>query len=269
MADTTMKQVPVKIEHDGKWISAKLGIDEEKIVLPEPISAEIKIKSIDDLEEKKNIITINTKKGDSYKIASIPKVLQILKRTIIMGCSAYRLMAYFMSPAIRGGVMVSNASWEKGAIAVLKTGIWFVSKNKQICIPIDDVTGIELTKREVQEKDSDVVQIVNIENEEVVTSFVLCPLTTLQILFNYLKDATKGTEISAGDVDDISAQVAMLVYSGMDSHAIEKMVNISHKEIEKIYDKLIGKGLVEVVMTRREVKLTTKGVRFVNEAVKT
>ena len=132
-----------------------------------------------------------------------------------------------------------------------------------------------LTTRGMKEDDMRAVAglidrvIVNIENEEVVTSFVLCPLTTLQILFNYLKDATKGTEISAGDVDDISAQVAMLVYSGMDSHAIEKMVNISHKDIEKIYDKLIGKGLVEVVMTRREVKLTTKGVRFVNEAVKT
>ena len=261
-----MKQVPVKIEHEGKWISAKLGVDEEKLVLPEPLSTEIKIESIDDLEEKKNIIT---KRRESYKIATIQKVIQILKKTIIMGGSAYRLMEYFMSPAIRGGVMVNDASWEKGAIAVLKTGIWFVSKNKQICIPLAEVTGIELTKREVQGKDNDVVQIVNIENEEVVTSFVLCPLTTLQILFNYLKDATKETEVSAEEVDDISAQVAMLVYSGMDSHAIEKMVNISHKDIEKIYDKLINQGLVEVVMTRREVKLTTKGVRFVQEAVKT
>jgi len=61
----------------------------------------------------------------------------------------------------------------------------------------------------------------------------------------------------------------MLVYSGMDTHAIENMINISNKQIEAIYDKLIEKGLVEVAMTRREVKLTTKGVRFVNESVKT
>ena len=47
------------------------------------------------------------------------------------------------------------------------------------------------------------------------------------------------------------------------------MVNISHKQLESVYDKLIEKQIVDVVLTRREVKLTTKGVRFVNESVKT
>jgi len=262
-----MTQLPVKLEHDGKWVSLKIDLDEEKLTIPEPVSAEIKIKSIDDLEEKKNLLIINTKKGETIKLASVPKVLQLLKRAIIMGCTAYRLTAYFMSPAIRGGVMVKNSKWEKGVIAVLKTGIWFVSKEKQVCIPLDEVSGIELAKREVQGRDSDVVQISHVENEEVITSFVLCPLTTLQILFNYLKDATKGLDISSDELDGMSAQVAMLVYSGMDTHAIENMISISNKQIESIYNKLIEKGLVDVVMTRREVKLTTKGVRFVNESV--
>ncbi|MBP5475250.1 MAG: hypothetical protein J6X83_03200, partial [Methanomicrobium sp.] len=87
--------------------------------------------------------------------------------------------------------------------------------------------------------------------------------------FNYLKDATKDLDFSSGELDGISAQVAMLVYSGMDTHSIENMINISNKQIESIYDKLIEKKLVEVVTVRREVKLTTKGVRFVNESVKT
>jgi helix-turn-helix protein len=186
-----------------------------------------------------------------------------------MGCTAYRLVAYFMSPAIRGGVLVSSAKWDKGAIAVLKTSIWFVGRDKQISIPLDEVSGIEITKREVQGKDSDVIHIDHIENDEVVTSFSLCPLTTLEILYNYLKDTTKDLDVSAGELDSVSGQVAMLVYSGMDSHAIEKMVNISHKQLESVYDKLIEKQIVDVVLTRREVKLTTKGVRFVNESVKT
>lgn len=264
-----MKQVPVKIEHDSKWHAIKIGISENAISFPEPINKEIKIKEIDDVEEKRNILVLNTKSGNSYKIASIPKVLQILKRTVIMGCTAYRLVAYFMSPAIRGGVLVSSAKWDKGAIAVLKTSIWFVGRDKQISIPLDEVSGIEITKREVQGKDSDVIHIDHIENDEVVTSFILCPLTTLEILYNYLKDTTKGLDVSAGELDSVSGQVAMLVYSGMDSHAIEKMVNISHKQLESVYDKLIEKQIVDVVLTRREVKLTTKGVRFVNESVKT
>ena len=264
-----MTQVPVKVEQDGKWVSLKIDVDEERIQVPAPVSSEIKIKAIDDLEEKKSVLLIKTKKGDVLKLASIPKALQLLKRIITMGCTAYRLTAYFMSPAVRGGVMVKEARWEKGAIAVLKTGIWFVSKDNQVCIPLDDVSGIQITKREVQGKDNDVVQIDHIENSEVVTSFVLCPLTTLQILFNYLKDATKDLDVSSGELDGISAQVAMLVYSGMDTHSIENMINISNKQIEAIYDKLIEKKLVEVVTVRREVKLTTKGVRFVNESVKT
>ncbi|MBP2132983.1 helix-turn-helix protein [Methanomicrobium sp. W14] len=264
-----MTQLPVKLEQKGKWISLKINLEEDKITIPGPVSVDIKIKDIDDLEEKKSILVINTKKSEKIKLASIPKVLNLLKRAVIMGCTAYRLSAYFMSPAVRGGVMVKNSKWEKGAIAVLKTGIWFVSKEQQICIPLNEVSGIEITKREVQGRESDVVQIEHIESDEVVTSFVLCPLTTLQILFNYLKDATKELDVSSGELDGTSAQVAMLVYSGMDTHAIENMLSISNKQIESIYDKLIEKGLVEVVLVRREVKLTTKGVRFVNESVKT
>lgn len=30
MTETTLKQVPVKIEYGGKWISTKIGVNEEK-----------------------------------------------------------------------------------------------------------------------------------------------------------------------------------------------------------------------------------------------
>jgi hypothetical protein len=60
----------------------------------------------------------------------------------------------------------------------------------------------------------------------------------------------------------------MLIYSGMDTHAIENMLNISHKDIDKIYEKLLKIGLIEVVFVRKEVQLTPKGVRFITESVK-
>ncbi len=164
--------------------------------------------------------------------------------------------------------MVTNASWDKGAIAVLKTSIWFVSQNKQVSVPLKDVTGIELTKREVQGKQVDVVKIDHLENSDVVTSYVLCPLSTLQILLNFLQDATKDLETSGEELDPLSAQVGMLIYSGMDSHAIENMLNISHKNLDEIYERLLKIGLIEVVFVRKEVQLTPKGVRFITEAVK-
>jgi len=163
---------------------------------------------------------------------------------------------------------VTNATWEKGAIAVLKTSIWFVSQNKQISVPLKEVTGMELTKREVQGKQVDVVKIDHLENTDVVTSYVLCPISTLQILINFLSDATKDLESSGEDLDPLSAQVGMLIYSGMDSHAIENMLNISHTNLDEVYEKLLKLGMIDVVFVRKEVQLTPKGVRFITDSVK-
>jgi helix-turn-helix protein len=265
-----MVEIPVKIERQGTWYGSKITVDKEQITIPQPFNLQIPYKQIIDLTERKNILTL-TLKGPPEKtlsLATIPKALMVLKKMIIISCSAYRLAAYFMSPAIRGGVLTTNARWEKGSIAVLKTGIWFVSEEKQVCVTLSDVAGIELTKRDVQQKQVDVVKIDHLEGSEVVTSFVLCPLSTLQVLFNFLKDATKEMDMRGDELDPVSAQVGMLIYSGMDSHAIETMLSVSNKELESIYDKLLKLGLIEVQYIRREVQLTPKGVRFITEAVK-
>jgi hypothetical protein len=266
-----MKEVPVKVEHNKEWIGAKLGVSEDRMVLPAPINKEILYKSVIDLAEKKNvlIITVKTDTETVFRILSVEKVLQVLKKLILGSCNAYRLMAYFMSPAIRGGVLVKDAQWEKGSIVVVRTGIWFVSANKQICVPVSDVAAIELTKRDVQGKPTDVVRIDHVETGEVASSLVLCPLSTLQILYNFLKDTTKSMDMKGTELDGIDQQVAMLVYSGMDSHAIENMLNIPHKQLEGIYDKILKLGLAEVVIIRKEIQLTTKGVRYISDATKT
>jgi len=266
-----MKEVPLKIEHDGKWIVIKAGIGEDRISFPAPVDKEILFKSVFDLVEKKNILIISVKGTPEtvIRIASIEKVILILKRLILASCNAYRLMAYFMSPAIRGGVLAKNAQWEKGSIVVVKTGIWFVSAAKQISVPLSDVAAIELTKRDVQGKQTDVVRIDHVESGEVVSSLILCPLSTLQVLTNFLKDATKGMDMEGNELDAVTQQVAMLVYSGMDSHAIENMLNLPHKQLDEIYDRIIKLGIAEVVTIRREVQLTTKGVRYISDATKT
>jgi hypothetical protein len=266
-----MKEVPVKIEHNNEWIVVKLGVGEDRIAIPAPVGEEILFKSVMDLAERKNVllITVKTDTEKVYKILSVEKVLQVLKKFILASCNAYRLMAYFMSPAIRGGVMIQNAQWEKGSIVVVRSGIWFVSAAKQVCVPVADVAAIELTKRDVQGKPTDVVRIDHLESGEVVSSLVLCPLSTLQVLYNFLKDTTKGMDMKGTELDGIDQQVAMLVYSGMDSHAIENMLNIPHKQLDSIYDKILKLGLAEVVTMRREVQLTTKGVRYISDATKT
>jgi len=265
-----MKSVPVKVEHNGKWHAIQMGIAEDRISIGEPVNREIAFKSVVDLEPKKNIITLTTggDSGETIRIASIDKVLKVLKHVITMSCSASRLNAYFMSPAVRGGVLVQNAQWDKGAIAVLKTGIWFVSQNNQVCIPLSEVAGIELTSREIQGKDLNVVKIDHLVENEVVTSFVLCPISTLQVLYNFLKEATQDKDMGGEELDPVTLQVAMLVYSGMDSHAIENMLSLSQKELDAIYETLLSIGIAEVLCIRKEVQLTAKGVRYISDAVK-
>lgn len=266
-----MKEVPLKIEHNKEWLVVKAEVGDDRITFPAPVNQEVLFRSVIDLEERKNVLIL-TVKGETetiVKIASVEKVLVILKRLILASCNAYRLMAYFMSPAIRGGVLVKNAQWIKGSIVVIRSGIWFASTEKQVCIPLRDVSAIELTKRDVQGKQTDVVRIDHVESGEVVSSLVLCPLLTLQVLANYLKDATKGIDMQGNELDDIGQQVAMLVYSGMDSHAIENMLNLSHKQLDDIYDKIIKLGIAEVLVVRKEIQLTTKGVRYVTDLTKT
>jgi hypothetical protein len=265
-----MVEVPAKIEHNNAWVVVKISVGEDRMVLPDPINKEILFKTVSDVAEKKNIliITVKTDTEAVYKILSVEKVLTILKKLILGSCNAYRLMAYFMSPAIKGGVMIKEAQWEKGNVVVVHSGIWFVSPAKQICVPTMEVASIELTKREVQTKPTDVVRINHLESGEVVSSFVLCPLSTLQVLYNFLKETTKGMDMKGTELDGVDQQVAMLIYSGMDSHAIENMLNIPHKQLDTIYDKILKLGLAEVVTIRREVQLTTKGVRYISDATK-
>lgn len=265
-----MKEVPAKVEHNKAWIVVKLGIAEDRIVLPEPVSLEIPFRTITDLAERKStlIITYKTPAEAVVRIRSVDQVLVILKRLILNSCNAYRLAAYFKSPAIKGGVLVTDAQWEKGSVAVVKTGIWFVSAAKQICVPLLDAAAIEMVKTDVQGKPTDVIRIDHVDAGEVVASQVLCPLSTLQVLFNFLKDATKGMDMKGNELDAVAQQVAMLIYSGMDSHAIENMLNIPHKELDAIYDKIISLQLGEVAAVRREIQLTTKGVRYISDATK-
>jgi hypothetical protein len=60
----------------------------------------------------------------------------------------------------------------------------------------------------------------------------------------------------------------MLVYSGMDSHTIETQLNIPSKQLDAIYDRILKLGLGEVVMVRREIQLTPRGVRYLTDAAK-
>ena len=53
-----MKEVPVKVEHNKQWVVVKLGVGEDRLVIPAPINKEILFKTVLDVAERKNILII-------------------------------------------------------------------------------------------------------------------------------------------------------------------------------------------------------------------
>jgi hypothetical protein len=54
----------------------------------------------------------------------------------------------------------------------------------------------------------------------------------------------------------------------MDTKSIENMLSISPEELNQIYETLLKLKLVDVIMIRKEVQLTPKGVRYITDALK-
>jgi hypothetical protein len=81
-----MKEVPVKIEHNKQWIVVKLGIGEDRLVIPAPVNREILFKTVLDVAERKNILIVTTKTDVEavYKILSVEKVLAVLKNSSLL-----------------------------------------------------------------------------------------------------------------------------------------------------------------------------------------
>ena len=266
-----MKEVPAKIDHNNEWVVVKLGIDEDKIVISEPINQKIQFESIVDLIEKSNtlIVTFITNEERILKIKSVNKVLEILKKLILNSCDAnYRLLAYYKSPAMRGGALIKDAKWEKGNVVVVKNGIWFVNPTKQYSVSIQDVKSIELAKTEVKGKTVDIIKIDHLGSGEIMSSQVLCPTANLQLFYKFLKNGNKEAEIEGDKIDATEKQVMVLIQSGVDSQSIENMLNIPHEKLDAIYDRFLELKFAEVVTTRREIKMTGKGVKYILERTK-
>ncbi len=109
--------------------------------------------------------------------------------------------------------------------------------------------------------------LTHVEGSEVLTSFVLCPETTMDMLQEYIKnfiDRSKPKE----SLSEMEEQILSMVYTGVDSVSVESILGLQTEELNKIYDRLVKLGLARVVKIRKEIELTPKGVALVNEIMK-
>lgn len=266
MTEKIHLRTTVKV-YDGEWVDAEFRITDDSLFVGKQ---KIPFKAIEDLEnialEGGSSIQIK-KNGDKITIRLPRDLHQQVFRFIAFNLKADKFAVFFLSPATVGGVVSSAGHWEKGYFSVTDEGFWFLSSKKQKRIPIENFGSVKKDLRNVGGKQRTVLVLSHVENSDVVTSLLLCPESTLEMLENYLLELFEkhNPEI---DFSEDEMQILMLVYSGLDSVSIENMIGIPTDELNKYYDRLIDAGMAKVVKVRKEIELTPGGVNMVDKLSK-
>lgn len=250
---------------DGEWKKLEVLISEKGIIFG---NDRIEFKNITDLElmKKEGKDCIRLKSGKDYYLSFGSKQAQVF-RFLAFNIKSDKFAVYFLSPALRGGVLVANSKWEKGYFSVTESAVWFLSPEKQIRIPLSALGSVTKDKRTVGDKQRLVLVVTHLEGKEVLTSFILCPETTLELLMDYLQRILEQHRPKE-KLTEIEEQILTMVYTGLDSSNIESILGISTEDLNKIYDKFVNLGIARVVKVRKEVELTPRGVSIVSESAK-
>lgn len=189
---------------------------------------------------------------------------QQVLRYIISHLKGDKFVIHMMLSAIIGGSLSPNAQWEKGYFLVTNEALWFLSKTDQIRIGNENIGYIKKDIKSVEGKMRKVLALSYVENEILKTSFILCPESTLDMIENYTNFLIKthNPDISLSKDEE---QILTLLYSKVDFESIEKITGISSDGLNKYYDRFIDAGLVKVVKIRKEVELTPRGVKKVDQ----
>ncbi|MCQ1535950.1 hypothetical protein FTO70_09715 [Methanosarcina sp. KYL-1] len=265
MTDKVHLRTPVKV-YNGGWVDTELVITEDSLIIGKQ---KVPLKEIEDLEDVdvKGVSCIQIKRNGKTTIKLPSNIHQQVFRYIAFNLKADKFAVYFLSPATVGGVVSSAAQWEKGYFSVTDEGFWFLSTKKQKRIPIENFGSVKKDIRNVGGKQRMVLVLSHVEKSDVVTSLVLCPESTLEMLDNYLQRLFEKHKPTI-ELSEEEMQILTLVYSGLDFVSIENIIGISTDELNSYYDRLIDSGLAKVVKIRKEIELTPSGVSMVDKISK-
>lgn len=258
-------QLPAEF-YDEEWKKTSVKIANKTLSFA---SITISFKEIQDIErlEHEGRDAIRLKRGEKNYFLSFGAKNGQVFRYLAFNLKSDRFAVYFLSPATRGGVVVSDSKWDKGYLSITDEALWLLSQNRQIRIPVHNLGSVEKDLRTVGKKQRVVLVITHVENREVVTSFILCPETTLEMLQEYIKSFIERNKPEE-KLSETEEQIMTMVYTGVDSASVESILGLSTEELNRFYDRLVDMGLAKVVKIRKEIELTPKGVALVSEIMK-
>jgi helix-turn-helix protein len=265
MNDKVHLRTAVKIYSAG-WVDTELTVTDNSLIIGKQ---KILFGEIEDLEETEidGVSCIQIKKEGNIILKLPLNIDKQVFRYIAFNLKADKFAVYFVSSSTVGGVVSASAKWEKGYFSVTDEGLWFLSSKNQKRIPIENLGSIKKDSRDVGGKQRTVLVLSHVEKSDVVTSLVLCPESTLEMLENYLQRLFEKRK-PAIKLSENETQILTLIYSGVDFVSIENIIGISTDELNNYYDRLVDSGLAKIVKIRKEIELTPRGVSMVDKISK-
>ncbi|WP_048055926.1 CheF family chemotaxis protein [Pyrococcus sp. ST04] len=205
---------------------------------------------------------------------------------------------------IVGGAINMESKWQQGWLRVVKVksartqkterSVVVITEEKKPISIFSDIEDIEIEEVDMNGKKVRAWKIRHFHINQSVTSYLYIPekqtqLFVLRYLLKY-NPATMEFIMKIADdfpslkaefqefmerelreleaLDEMEKQILVALYSGIDPLELHQFLGITEKEIEEIYDRMIDKGLLKIIMIRKVVDLTNEGRRLVNKLLK-
>ncbi|AEC52056.1 hypothetical protein PNA2_1141 [Pyrococcus sp. NA2] len=240
---------------------------------------------------EENLLIYDEKKFNEF----VHKVFEVL----INGKSVMLQLA-----RIVGGAINMESKWEEGWLRVVRVksartqrterSIVVITKDKRPVSIFSDLEDIEIEEVDMNGKKVKAWKIRHFHIDQSVTSYLYIPdkkvqLFVLRYLLKYnptmlefimkISDdfptlKSEFQEIMEKELkeleslDEMEKQILVALYSGINPLELHQFLGLSEKEIEEIYDRMIDKGLLKIVMIRKIVDLTNEGRKIVNKLLK-
>ncbi|KUH33520.1 hypothetical protein APY94_06045 [Thermococcus celericrescens] len=204
---------------------------------------------------------------------------------------------------MKGGAINMESSWQDGSLRIVSVKSAKRGKTERNIVILDqdrrpipvfsDVEDMDIEQVDLNGKKIEAWKVKHFYINETVTSYLHIPekktrLFVLRYLLKYIpsyfefilkvskefptlqaefKEVMEKELKELESLDETEKQILMALYSGLNPLEVHQFLGLSEREIEEIYDRMIDKGLLKIVMIRKVVDLTRDGRKIVNKLI--
>lgn len=169
-------------------------------------------------------------------------------------------------PAVEGGV-VQDTDWEKARIKIQEDAVSVATSSGEFVeIELDDIGAVDISERSVRDSRRSVIEVEHaIRGISLETHFVGTDRHAA-----FLEQMFRGGQQRSRAELDLSQdekEVLMALYSGVSPFEIPDFTGQEIDDVEATFERLVELDVLDVVRTRLEVSLTTRGRNLASEAI--